>query len=186
MRPVRWASQETLPLVVPEDLFTSSAGEEDDQANLNGSFSKSESDLQNKSGPLPFRLVLFGVVFASHLVPFAFVVPLLNDFSSPQLLVATAAALTVYFAFSAIFAALSAVVTVPLFFARSHWIVGALLSVKCVLSICFGLVASLDRADTTRWMVGAMPLFAVSGVVDGTLSIAAECLFAKADVALGE
>jgi hypothetical protein len=80
-RPGNWSAEENLPLVVPDDLFTSSAGEED-ASDLDGSFSKSVNNSPSRS--LFYRICLHMIVFVAHIMPWCFVVPLLKDYTSLQ------------------------------------------------------------------------------------------------------
>lgn len=169
-RPPSWSASENLPLVIPEDLFSSSASEDDGQNDLDGSFSKSLSQL---AVPVSYRIAVHAVVFVSHLLPFSLAVPLLNnDFNLFSRLLLLSGSLAIYFACAGLFSALMVAFAFPLFFRRAHWMIGVLLFAKAVAGVCFGLVSKLDAGEW-QWDHGALPLLAAAGLIDGSLILAA-------------
>ena len=165
-RPGSWSGEEQFPLVLPQDLFTSSASEDEDSSEQrNGSVGEMATP---GAGHVTALHAALGVASA---LPWALVFPLLvgSNGRGGLDLQAVAAGCGCYFgAFAA--ATLALLLALPRMQGAVFWVLGAALVAKVLVSLLFGLIPVATAAD---WAPAVLGLLAASGAVDGAAALVA-------------
>jgi hypothetical protein len=166
-RPGSWSGEEQFPLVLPQDLFTSSADEEDDAAS-----EQRHASLELGTPGTGHVVSLHAALAVSCALPWALVFPLLvgeEGRGGGFGLDVVAGACACYFA-SYGTASLVLLLAMPRMPGAAFGLVGVGLAAKAVVSLLFGL---LPLAANPSAAAALLALCAGSGLVDGVVALVA-------------